>query len=76
MFLADLTPLGAIALAVSLFSGSLVPFFLLLDADFGAAWRWLAAAAGTVIRPARESCRDLVALLILLCTSPKGAMAA
>lgn len=75
MFLADLTPLGAVALAVSLFSGSLVPFFLLLDADFGAAWRWLAAAAGVVVRPIREACRDLAALLILLLTSPKGQLA-
>lgn len=73
--LADLTPLGAIALSVSLFSGSLVPFFLLVDADFDAFGQRCAAAAGAVVRPTREACRDLAALLILLTTSPKGAMA-
>lgn len=73
--LTDLTPLGAVALAVALFSGSLVPFFLLVDADFEAVWRWLAAAAGGVWLPVRNAALDVAALLILLTTSPKGAMA-
>lgn len=73
--LAGLTPLGAVTLAVGLFSGSLVPFFLLVDADFEAVWRWLAAAAGGVWLPVRNAALDVAALLILLTTSPKGAMA-
>lgn len=74
-FFTDLTPAGAVALAISLFSGSLVPFFLLVDADFEAVWRWLAAAAGGVWLPVRNAALDAAALLILLTTSPKGAMA-
>ena len=73
-FLADLTPASAVFLAVSLFSGSLVPFFLLVDADFTALGKSLSATAGAVAQPAREWARDAAALLILLTTSPKGAM--
>jgi hypothetical protein len=75
MFLADLTPAGAVAFSVALFSGSLVPFFLLVDVDSGAVWLRLKAAAGAVAGPSREAFRDAAALLILLTTSPKGAMA-
>lgn len=74
-FFTDLTPAGAVALAIGLFSGSLVPFFLLVDADFGALWLRFMAAAGAAVQPSREACRDAAALLILLTTSPKGAMA-
>lgn len=73
---ADLTPAGAVALAVSLFSGSLVPFFLLVDADFDDLWRWLHARAAAVYGLARDAFLNAAALLILLTTSPKGAMAA
>lgn len=74
-FLAGLTPTSAVFFAVGLFSGSLVPFFLLVDADFAAIEESLGAAAGAVGRPSREAARDAAALLILLTTSPKGAMA-
>lgn len=74
--LADLSVPGALLLAASLFAGSLVPFFLLVDADYEAAWRWLAAAAGPVWLPVRDAALDVAALLIVLTTSPKGAMAA
>ncbi|MFE2965564.1 hypothetical protein ACFXKC_18160 [Streptomyces sp. NPDC059340] len=60
-------------LAIGLFSGSLVPFFLLVDADFAELGRSLAAGAAAAVRPAREVLRDAAALLILLTTSPKGA---
>lgn len=52
-----------------------MPFFLLVDADFEAAWSWLAAAAGAVWLPVRDAALNVAALLILLTTSPKGAMA-
>lgn len=68
---ADLTPASAFLLAVSLFSGSLVPFFLLVNVDFAAAGRRVWGG----LEPSREACRDAAALLILLTTSPKGAMA-
>lgn len=69
--LADLTPASAVCLAVALFSGSLVPFFLLLDADFTAPWQWLRACVGA----AYDALLDAVALFLLLTTTPKGAMA-
>ncbi|NUS22730.1 MAG: hypothetical protein HOV92_00680 [Streptomyces sp.] len=74
-FLAGLTPTAAVFLAVSLFSGSLVPFFLLVDADFTALGEWLRSVAGATARTARELARDAAALLILLTTRPTGAMA-
>lgn len=36
---------------------------------------WSLRHVRTALRPTREACRDLAALLILLTTSPKGAMA-
>lgn len=75
MFLAGLTPVPAVCLAVALFSGSLVPFFLLVDADFTALWQWLQTAAGTVAGLSCETARDAAALFILLTTKPQGAMA-
>lgn len=71
--LAGLTPASAVCLAVALFSSSLVPFFLLLDADFTASSDRLRAAGAAVARPACEAARDVAALLILLCTTPNGA---
>ena len=73
--LADLSVPEALLLAASLFSGSLVPFFLLVDAEFKAVWSWLAAAAGAVWLPVRDTALDAAALLILLTTSPKGQLA-
>jgi hypothetical protein len=73
--LAGLSVPEALCLATGLFSGSLVPFFLLVDADYEAAWRWLTAAAGAVWLPVRNAALDVAALFILLATSPKGAMA-
>jgi hypothetical protein len=70
--LAGLTPASAVCLAVALFSGSLVPFFLLLDADFTALWQWLRAGAGTAFAVPRDALLDAVALFILLTTTPKG----
>lgn len=72
--LADMTVPSAVCLAVSLFSASLVPFFLLVDVDFAQAWRTAQAAAGRAVEPSREACRDAAALLILLTTSPKGSL--
>lgn len=74
--LAGLSVPGALLLTTGLFASSLVPFFLLVDADFEAAWRWLMAAVGPVWLPVRDAALDVAALLILLTTSPKGAMAA
>lgn len=66
-FLADLTPVSAVCLAVALFAGSLVPFFLLINADFAAAWRTSTAA----VREAWvQAALTLAALLIL--TIPTG----
>ncbi|MGW0837088.1 hypothetical protein [Streptomyces prunicolor] len=75
MFLAGLTPLGAVCLAVTLFSGSLVPFFLLVDADFTAVSRWRDAVRAVLARWVREALLNAAALVLLLTTSPKGAMA-
>ncbi len=73
--LAGLSVPEALLLAGGLFSGSLVPFFLLIDADFKAAWSWLTAAAGAAWLPVRNAALDVAALLILLTTSPKGQLA-
>lgn len=74
--LAGLSVPEALLLAGGLFSASLVPFFLLVDVDFKAVWSWLAAAARAVWLPVRDAALNVAALLILLTTSPKGAMAA
>ncbi len=42
---ADMSVPGAVSLAVGLFSASLVPFFLLVNVDFGAAWQAAQAVA-------------------------------
>jgi hypothetical protein len=55
---------------VSLFSGSLIPFFLLVDVDFTPVWQLLRTAG----RSSREAFRDAAALIVLLTTRPKGAM--
>jgi hypothetical protein len=61
--LADLTPTAAVFLAVGLFSGSLVPFFLLVNADFAQAARTVAAA----VREAWvQTALTVAALLVLL----------
>ncbi|MFG3170631.1 hypothetical protein [Streptomyces sp. NPDC048200] len=73
--LADLTPAGAVLLAIALFSGSLVPFFLLVEAEHLTP-RWLRDAPQS-LAPARTAVRDAVldtaALVLLLTTSPNGA---
>ena len=74
MFLAGLTPVSAVCLAIALFSGSLVPFFLLLDADFTAPW--LRSGAGAALAALRDALLDVGALVLLLTTTPKGAMTA
>ncbi|MFD7794371.1 hypothetical protein [Streptomyces sp. NPDC059759] len=74
--LADLTPASAVLLAVALFSGSLIPFFLLVEAEHLTP-RWLRNAPLTLapVRTAvRDAVLDLAALLVLLTTSPKGAL--
>lgn len=76
MFFAGLTPVSAVCLAVALFSGSLVPFFLLLDVDFTVLSRWRDAVREVLARLVREALLNAVALLILLTTTPKGAMTA
>jgi hypothetical protein len=73
--LAGLNVEQAVCLAVSLFSGSLVPFFLLVDVDFTALWQRLGTVAVAVAGVSREAVRDVAALLILLTTRPKEAMA-
>ncbi|MFF4552779.1 hypothetical protein [Streptomyces sp. NPDC001422] len=76
--LADLTPASAVLLAIGLFSGSLIPFFLLVEAEHLTP-RWLRNAPQSlapVRTAARDAVLDLAALLVLLTTSPKGAMAA
>lgn len=72
MFLAGLTPVGAVCLAVALFSGSLVPFFLLLDAEHlvPRVVRELPDAARPFLRDAALS---LAALSMLLTAPSKGA---
>lgn len=71
--LADLTVPGAISLAVGLFAASLVPWYLLVGIDYGQAWRAACEYAARLLAPSREACRDAAALLLLLCTAPKGA---
>ncbi|MET7944225.1 hypothetical protein [Streptomyces sp. NPDC005302] len=58
--LADLTPTSAVLLAIALFSGSLVPFFLLVEAEHLTP-RWL-----------RDAPLSLAAALLVL-TAPIGA---
>lgn len=76
MFLAGLTPVSAVCLAIGLFSGSLVPFFLLLDADFAAVSRLRDAVRTALARWIRDALLNAVALVLLLTTTPKGAMTA
>lgn len=87
---ADLTPVSALCLAVSLHAAWSAPMLLLADAEcfawprpvLAACDRLLATVPGTrlvvavsnVSVRAREFGRDAAALLILLCTSPKGAL--
>ncbi|MEU7416764.1 hypothetical protein [Streptomyces antibioticus] len=72
---ADLTPASAVLFSVALFAASLVPFFLLVETDFAAVVRPAGAVVSHLVRVSRDFCRDAAALLILLTTSPKGAMA-
>ena len=77
----------AVSLAISLFSASLVPFFALIGADFdvrptvrrvlveSGRLGSLLIVASAVKGAARDAVLDAAALLILLTTSPKGAMA-
>lgn len=71
--------LACLCLAISLFAASLIPFFLLVDADledFDPRPLLRRVAKLTPVAVSREFGRDVAALFILLCTSPKGAMAA
>ncbi|MFE2712319.1 hypothetical protein ACFXKI_10080 [Streptomyces mirabilis] len=60
-------------LSVGIFGTSLIPFFLLVDADFAELGRSLRAGTAAAVRPTREALRDAAALVLLLTTSPKGA---
>lgn len=87
---ADLTPVAAVFLAAALYAAVSVPFFLLVDAEVWLWPRPLTAAVDRVLgtdagarlvvavfnttAAARDFCRDTAALLILLLTSPKGAL--
>jgi hypothetical protein len=74
--LAGLTPVQAVCLAVALFAGSLVPWFLLVDSRV--LQQFLVHAGHDVARwqfASTEAFRDAAALLILLTTRPQGAMA-
>lgn len=65
VFLADLTPASAVCLAVSLFAGSLVPFFLLVDVD--RLMPRIVRDLPDVVRPlARDAAVSLAALCMLL----------
>jgi len=63
---------ACVSLAVGLFGASLVPFFLLVDAEHlvPRAVRELPAAAWALVR---DVCLDTAALVLLLTTRPKGA---
>jgi hypothetical protein len=88
-FFADLSAPAAVCLAVGATATASIPALLLADAhrsDFDprpALSRLVESEAlypllrewDTVRHAFREACRDLAALLILLTTSPKGAMA-
>lgn len=65
--LADLTVPAAVCLAVALFATSLVPFFLLVNADFAKAARTASAATREALV---QTALTLAALLIL--TIPTG----
>ncbi|MDX3759283.1 hypothetical protein [Streptomyces sp. AK02-04a] len=69
---------ACLSLAVGVFSASLVPFFLLIDADladFDPRPAVRRVAAGPVWVAVRNTALDAAALVVLLTTSPKGAMA-
>lgn len=59
---------------VALEAGPLAPFWE-TAIDAGHSLNWALRHVRTALRPSVEACRDLAALLILLTTSPKGAMA-
>jgi hypothetical protein len=68
---------ACLSLAVGVFSASLVPFFLLIDADladFDPRPAVRRAAAGPVWVAVRNTALDAAALIVLLTTSPKGAL--
>lgn len=82
--LAGLNVEQAVCLAIALFGASLVPFFVLVDVEpRGVLSRLvesgrvdaLLVAIAAVKAAARDAALDTAALFILLCTSPKGAMA-
>lgn len=62
--LADLNPASAISLALGVFAASLVPFFLLINADFASAWRSTSAIAREVWTQAAFTVAALLALLL------------
>jgi hypothetical protein len=67
---------ACLSLAIGIFGASLVPFFLLINAE------WadfdprpaLRRAAGPVGAAVRNTALDAAALIVLLTTSPKGAL--
>jgi len=70
--------IACLSLAIGIFGASLVPFFLLIDADladFDPRPAVRRAAAGPVWVAVRNTALDAAALVVLLTTSPKGAMA-
>lgn len=75
--LADMGVAEAVCLATALFSASLVPFLLLVNADlprFPDRDRLL-LIVGPAVAAVRDAALDAAALLILLTTRPKGALA-
>jgi hypothetical protein len=74
--LADLNAAEAVSLAIALFAASLVPWFLLVDNR--AVQQFVVHARHDVDRwsvASTEAFRDACALVLLLTTRPKGAMA-
>jgi hypothetical protein len=73
--LAGMSVPQAICLAVALFSGSLVPYFLFVDSRVLTDLRaQLGRAADCAVVASVEAFRDAAALLILLTTRPQGAV--
>jgi hypothetical protein len=71
--LAGMTVAQAVCLAVALFAGSLVPYFLFVDSRVLTDLRArVGAAAERAAVASVEAFRDAAALLILLTTRPQG----
>jgi hypothetical protein len=78
--------LAFLSLGLSMASATATPYFLLVDADHFAwpncrplletrAGDWLLVELANAKATVREACLNTAALIVLLTTSPKGAMA-